>query len=140
MSDRGFRISIAVLALAGTAIASYLLYERYTGGRVACSFGGCETVQRSRYSEIFGLPVAAAGLAAYLGLLAMAFRQGELALAAGLAVAVAGVLFSAYLLYAQIVFIGAICEWCVASDAVISAIAAFSLLRLRPRRLEELPV
>jgi uncharacterized membrane protein len=136
VSDRTLRIAIGVLALAGAAIASYLVFERYTGGAVSCSFGGCETVQRSRYSVVVGIPVAVFGLAAYLVLFALTFSRAELAHAAGLAVALAGVLFGAYLLYAQIVLIGAICEWCVASDAVVTAIAALTLLRLRPRLLE----
>lgn len=136
MSDRSLRIAIGVLGLAGAAIASYLLFERYSGGTVACSFGGCETVQRSHYSEVLGIPVAVLGLTAYLSLLGLTFLRSQTAHAASLAVALTGVIFSAYLVYAQIVLIGAICEWCLASDVVVSAIAALSLLRLRSRRLQ----
>ena len=39
--------------------------------------------------------------------------------------------FSAYLLYIQVSVIGAICQWCVATDAITTAIAALALLRLR---------
>jgi uncharacterized membrane protein len=126
-------MAIAALALAGAAIATYLVVEHYTGGSVACSFGGCETVQRSRYSEVLGVPVALIGLAAYLSLFGLTFSRSEAARAAGMAIAISGVGFGAYLLYAQIGLIGAICEWCVASDAVVSGIAALSLLRVRSR-------
>ena len=38
-------------------------------------------------------------------------------------------LFAAWLLYAQIALIHAICQWCVASDVVISLLAVFTVLR-----------
>ena len=137
MTDRSLRIAVAALALAGAGIASYLVFEHYSGGSVACTFGGgCETVQHSRYSSVLGVPVALLGLTAYVALLGLAFSRSQVAHAAGLAVALTGVVFSAYLLYAQIALVGAICQWCVANDAVVSTIAAISLLRLRSFRLQ----
>jgi hypothetical protein len=44
VTQRGLRAAIAVLALAGIAVTSYLVYARYTGTRLACTTGGCETV------------------------------------------------------------------------------------------------
>ena len=42
MTDGRLRTAIAALALAGAAVAAYLVYARYTGTRLACTTGGCE--------------------------------------------------------------------------------------------------
>lgn len=131
MTETRLRAALAALALAGTAIAAYLTYTRYTGEPIACATGGCETVQRSRYSQVAGIPVAVLGLAAYLVLLAAAAWPGDLAAAVGAAVALAGVAFSAWLLYAQLALIDAVCQWCLANDAVIVLAAVAALARLR---------
>jgi uncharacterized membrane protein len=46
-------------------------------------------------------------------------------------VALAAVGFGAYLLYVQLHVIGAVCSWCVASDALMTGIAAAALVRIR---------
>jgi uncharacterized membrane protein len=131
VSRRAARIAIAALSLVGTAITSYLLYTRYSHTRIACPTGGCETVQESRYSELAGIPVAAIGLAGYLGLLATTFVRAEWARAAAVATSLAAVAFSAYLLVVQLVVIDAVCAWCVASDCVILAIALLAVVDAR---------
>ena len=49
---------VALLALLELAIAVYLEIERARGRSVACPIGGggCETVQKSRYSHLAGVP------------------------------------------------------------------------------------
>ncbi len=129
MTDRVARTAIAILALVGAGIAAYLLYERYTGGTIVCTSGGCETVQHSRYAKVAGVPVALIGLAGYVGLFVTALLRGEVARAAGVTLAVCAVLFGAYLLVVQVVAIHAICIWCVASDMVVTLIALLALAR-----------
>jgi uncharacterized membrane protein len=134
LTDGRLRAATAVLALAGAGIAAYLVYARYSGGAIACFTGGCETVQRSSYSELAGIPVAILGLAAYVTVFALALVPGEPARAALLALVLAGVAFSGYLLWAQAGPIGAFCLWCLASDAIMSALAILTLLRVVPVR------
>ena len=131
MSERSSRISSAALALVGIGITGYLLAIRATGATLSCTSGGCETVQNSSYSEIFGVPVAALGLGACAVLLAAALASGELARLTGAVVALAAFAFSLYLVVMQAVVIEALCDWCLATDAVITALAALALLRLR---------
>jgi uncharacterized membrane protein len=131
MTERRLRGVIAAFATLGAAVAGYLVVERYTGGVISCSTGGCETVQQSTYSSLAGVPVAVLGLCAYLAILALSFVLTETGRAAQLAIALAGVTFSAYLLWAQAVPIGAFCDWCVASDAIMTIIALLVLLRVR---------
>lgn len=132
MSEHTIRFTSAALAAVGAAIAGYLLYVRSTGGTLACVTGGCDTVQHSSYAEMFGVPVSALGLAGFVGLFAVALARGEWARLTQAALALAGFFFGAYLLYVQVAVIDAICQWCVASDLLTTAIAALSLLRLRP--------
>jgi len=131
VSDRALRIAIAVLALAGAAIAAYLTYAKYADATIACSTGGCETVQSSEYAEILGLPIPILGLAGYLAILGTAFFAGETARLVGAALALGGLAFSVYLLLVQIVAIGAFCQWCLASDVVMLLLAAAAVARLR---------
>jgi uncharacterized membrane protein len=131
MSQARLRTGVAALALVGVAIAGYLTYVHYAGVSITCSTGGCETVQHSRYAEIFGVPVALLGLLAFVGILASAIRGGIEGRAATLSISLAGVAFAAYLLVVQLAVIGAVCEWCVASDAVTTLIAALALFAAR---------
>lgn len=121
---------MALLALAGAAIASYLVVVRYTDSQVVCPTSGCETVQRSQYAELFGVPVALLGMIAYLAVLASAARAGALAAAAGATVALGSLAFGAYLLVVQLAVIHAVCVWCVTSDVVVAALAGATVARL----------
>ena len=131
MSVGRLRAAIAALTLVGAGIAAYLVYTRYSGASIFCSTGGCETVQSSRYAEVAGIPVAVLGLFGYAAILVTAALAGPTAAAAGTAFALIGAAFSAYLLYAQLVLIDAVCQWCVASDVVISMVAIACLWRFR---------
>ena len=130
MSDRTLRVAICVLAAAGAAIAGYLLYERWTGGPLICSTGGCETVQNSHYSKIAGVPLALLGLLAYAGIFVTGLLRSELARAAGAALAVSGLAFALYLVYVQNSKIHAWCQWCLASDAILTVLAVLTVMRL----------
>ena len=133
MSDRALRVAAAVVALAGLGVAGYLTWAHYADASVICvSGGGCETVQESAYSELAGVPVAALGVAAYAAVLALVAWDTPSARLAAAAIALVGLLFSAYLLVLQLFVIDAICIWCVANDVVIApALAVLTGLRLR---------
>jgi uncharacterized membrane protein len=124
------RAAIAVACLVGTGIAAYLTYVHYAHVAPICTSGGCEKVQTSRYAELGGVPVALLGLVAYVVLLGAAFVRGLEAAFAGVFVALVGVAFSAYLLWAQLGPIGAICQWCLGNDAAITVVAALYVVRM----------
>ncbi|HZO63252.1 MAG TPA: vitamin K epoxide reductase family protein [Gaiellaceae bacterium] len=131
MTDGRLRAAIALLALAGAAISAYLVYTRYTGTRIACTTGGCETVQHSKYAKLAGVPVAALGLAAYLTVAATALSARVEAAAIGAAVVLGGFAFGVYLIVIQVAVIDAICQWCMASDGILALLAVLSAVRLR---------
>lgn len=131
MSDRLLRSAIAALAVGGAAVSGYLIWARYRGAEVVCSTGGCETVQSSSYAEVLGVPVAVLGLAGYVLIGATALAGGPLASAVGASAALAAAAFSSYLLVVQLTVIDAVCDWCLASDAITTVLAAGTLFRLR---------
>jgi uncharacterized membrane protein len=124
------RLATAGVALLGAADAAYLTVVHYAHVAPICSTGGCETVQHSRYAELHGVPVAVLGLAAYAVVLATVAVRGVPAAALGALVALVGTAFSGYLLWAQLARIHAICQWCVANDAVVAVLAVLCVARL----------
>lgn len=130
MIEGRLRVAIGSLALAGVGLTSYLLYIRWTGATPACTTNGCETVQASSYSQVLGVPVALLGLLAYAAIFGCALLRNDLGRVAAFSLALAGVAYAAYLFYVQLAVIHAVCEWCVASDIVMTAVAALALVRL----------
>jgi uncharacterized membrane protein len=131
LSDRSLRAAIAALALAGIAVTAYLVYSRYSGTRLACATGGCETVQHSKYAKAAGIPVAVLGLIAYLTVLGTALSARVEAAALGAAIVLAGLAFGIYLIVIQVAVIDAICQWCLVSDGILALLAVATAERLR---------
>jgi len=114
------RMIVAMLALAGIFVALYLLlYKMGIIGHLDCSIGSCETVNTSKWARFMGFPVAAWGVAFYVGMFALAVvstgeRYADSAQMSKLLAFVAGtgVLFK----------IHAICQWCVISAIIVTVI------------------
>jgi uncharacterized membrane protein len=121
---------IASVCVIGVAIAAYLTYVHYAHTAPICTTGGCETVQKSKYAELGGVPVALLGLITYVVLFALAFSRGVTGALAGVFVALVGVAFSGYLLWAQLGPIGAICQWCLGNDLTIAVVATLYVVRM----------
>ena len=108
---------LAVLDVAGLAIAMYLSVVELGGGVPACGpLKGCEEVALSEYSRIGGIPVAVYGVGLSLILLTLAiawWRTNLYVLLLGhYGLSLAGVLFEAYFMYLQVAVIRAVCVWC----------------------------
>ena len=118
--------AIAGLTLLGLAISIYLTYVHYAGIEPVCSsISNCERVQTSEYADLVGIPVAVLGIAGYAAILvSLRMRVDVTALLAYLAVA-----FSAYLTWAELFKIDAICQWCVASAIITLVIAVLATVR-----------
>jgi uncharacterized membrane protein len=129
---------IAIVAAAGAGVAGYLTYVHYADVSPLClAHGGCETVQTSAYAKLAGVPVALLGLIGYLGVLASLAVRTDLGRLAGAFIALVGFGFSAYLTYRELFTIDALCQWCVASAALMTALAVLTgleALRTPPPR------
>lgn len=130
MSERSLARAIGVLAAVGLAIAGYLTWVHYSGDEPLClASGACERVQSSDYAKVAGVPVALLGLVGYLAILASLAIRGEAGRMATALLALAGFGFSAYLTYAEVFEIEALCQWCVASAVIMTLIAGLSMVR-----------
>jgi uncharacterized membrane protein len=132
MSDRRLRAGALAIAGIGVCVAGYLTYVHYAGLQPFCAGGGhgCERVQSSTYAMLGGIPVAVIGLAGYVAIAAALLASGERARLAAAALAVSGFGFSAYLTYLELFVIDAICQWCVASAVLLTALMVLTVLRL----------
>ena len=120
-----------MLALIGLGITSYLSYEKLSGGEPTCVIGGgCATVQNSPYAELAGIPLSYLGVITYIILVASALIPGFPGRLVGFIVALCGVAFSGWLLYAELFLIKAICPYCVASLIVMVASLGVAIARL----------
>jgi uncharacterized membrane protein len=90
---------------------------------------GCETVQKSDYSKLAGVPVALLGLIGYAGILAALIKDDENSRAAAAFISIIGFGFSAWLTYTEIAIIDAICIWCVGSAICMTILAALNVSR-----------
>ena len=125
------RAGSAAVGFVGLGIAGYLTVVHYTGAAPVCALShGCETVQKSRYSELAGVPVALLGLLGYLAILAALARDGERERTLAAFVSLAGFGFSAWLTYVEVARLDAICIWCVGSAICMTLLAALSITRV----------
>jgi uncharacterized membrane protein len=132
VSDRTLRLALAVVALAGAALATYLTYVHYDEGALICTTGGCEQVQQSEYAELAGIPVALLGLIAYVAVLVLVAWDTPLARTLTAALALGALAFSCYLVALQLFVIEATCVWCMVNDLlIVPLLAVLSVWRLR---------
>jgi uncharacterized membrane protein len=131
-----YRILVA-LAILGLAVSIYMTVFKLTSNENMClGSGDCSTVNNSRYASVYGIPVAAIGVAGYLAILATLLlegrneflRQNASMILFGLALA--GFLFTVYLIYVEIALIHALCPFCITSQVAMTAIFMLSIIRL----------
>jgi uncharacterized membrane protein len=133
------RKSIAVLSLVGLFLATYLtLYKLGYVEQLACGTGSCEVVQASKWSRLFGQPVALWGAGFYLSVFALSVAGsfGRLADSRAVGIGLAavsgcGVLFSGWLTYVEVADLHAICRYCVTSAGLVVVVFVLSALDLR---------
>ena len=142
------RMAVAVLALLGLLVSTYLLlYKMGIVGTLVCGgSGACERVQDSHYAQFLGIPVAAYGVGGFATLLLVALaglgerwgtHPGPSRLLAGLSMI--GVLFAMYLTYLEVAVIHDICKWCVAIAVTITTIFVVAVLGVRSLRTAPAP-
>jgi uncharacterized membrane protein len=127
------RALLGAVSVVGIALSLYLTWTYAIGSSPAClgGSGGCETVQSSPYSRLLGIPVAALGLGGYAALLVSAALRGVVGILSGLFLALLGALYSGYLTWLEVFVIEALCQWCLASAALMVAALILTTLRLR---------
>jgi uncharacterized membrane protein len=127
-SNRLTALSLA-LAASGVAVSAYLTLVHYRDDLLVCAVGGCHTVQKSPYAELYGIPVAILGLGMFVAMLLLGLLRRlrpEVAETTTLVIfglALAGTVFTVYLTYLELFVIDAVCQWCV-----LTALLTWALL------------
>jgi uncharacterized membrane protein len=125
-------LPLVALAVGGIVLTGYLSYTQWFGQPLAyCSEGSsCDLVQSSRWSTLFGLPIAVWGLAAYALLATLAASRAKLRSRALLMAGIVALSFSVYLNIAVRADLGVSCAYCLASLALLATAVAWLLMRL----------
>jgi uncharacterized membrane protein len=129
MMSRGADVVLGLaLMTVGFAISTYLLVAHYAHVPLACVNSGpidCDAVTNSSFGLVPGttLPVALLGMVFFalnsaVYLLAV-IRPSPRVIVAHLGIATCGVFVAVYLVWAEIVVINRICEWCTAVHILV---------------------
>lgn len=125
--------SIIALALVGFTDSAFLLAKRVSGAPIPCFItSGCDTVSKSPYSVLFGVPLSLWGVLFYLGIgfLALLYADTKNILVAKLIplATTLGFLSSLYFIYIQKFKIGAFCIYCILSAIISTALFALGVI------------
>jgi vitamin-K-epoxide reductase (warfarin-sensitive) len=125
---------IAVLSLAGMIVSAVSLQRHYAKSATAyCDFSqkfSCDIVNRSEYSTVMGIPVAAIGVAGYGALFVLTtFWKSRSETRTRLLVAcLAGLAFALYLTYIEAYELRIWCILCLVSLGMISLITLSAIV------------
>ena len=149
---RRLLLAITILAGLGIVVSSYGLWQHYAPlGAGFCNFNesfSCDVVNKSIYSEIFGIPVALVGIVGYAVLAIVGIWMMRIVRVspppAGrgsqrgwglqswsqllLILSLLGLIFQAGLTIVELWWIGAYCPICIVSQVIIVAIGAFAFI------------
>jgi uncharacterized membrane protein len=128
----------AAVALVGLGDAVYLTIHHYTAEVVPCGEGfDCGAVLNSQYAEMFGIPLAAFGAAAYFAAFSLAiltaFGNRSTWTLFGVQISLM-LLFTVWLLYLQAYVIEAYCQFCLLSAATTFVLFVIFLVSKFARR------
>jgi uncharacterized membrane protein len=131
-----YRISVALVVI-GLLVSVYMTIYKATSNDALClGSGDCSTVNASRYSEVYGIPVASVGIAGYFAILLLHwyerrdkfFEKNAPMLIFGMGLT--GFLFTLYLIYVEFAILKAYCPFCLASQTAMTLIFIISIIRL----------
>jgi len=133
---KNLQLAVIIAVTIGFLDASYLTYEHFFQPLAACGvgfFADCGTVLQSKYSVMFGIPLAIWGMLQYAAIAYFAwlsfasestFYKRLLFFQTAL-----GFIFSLYFVYIQVGIIGALCQYCLLS--AITSTFLYIIVRMR---------
>lgn len=122
---------IFILSVFGVILAIYVLQSFLRHTSIVCLNSGCETVRKSSFSYIFGIPVPAFGLVGYTMLAILTFLKTtskDVRISQWMVgIATFGIVFVSWFSFTEIFIIKAICTWCAVSAVNMFVIFYFAL-------------
>jgi vitamin-K-epoxide reductase (warfarin-sensitive) len=125
--------AIVVFAVVGMIVSGIALQRHYAKSATGyCDFGekfNCDIVNRSEYSAVLDIPVAAIGVAGYAAIFALStyWRSQNQTPVRLLIASLAGLAFALYLTYIEAYKLEIWCILCLSSLVCIAAIAVLSM-------------
>jgi len=135
-------ILIYIASIIGLVDAGYLSIAKLTSAQLYCTpgLGDCLTVNASKWSYIFGIPVAYLGFLTYLAIVLLLVLSKRIKLLADYQeylfffITLVGILFSAYLTYIEAAVLHTFCQWCVLSAAMMTVLFITAVIKLARRQ------
>jgi len=129
---------IWIAAILGLSVAVYLTISKLTHSQLYCTpgLGDCNKVNSTRWSLLWGIPLAAYGAGMYAVILLVQLLKDRVKYIAKyehlllFGISLFGFLFSLYLTYLELFVIKAVCQWCVVSALSVTTIFIVSIIRL----------
>jgi uncharacterized membrane protein len=131
-----YRASVALVVL-GLLVSIYMtIFKIYKIEQMCIGSGGCNIVNASKYSEVYGIPVAVFGVLGYAAILVtlffenrnLFFKQNSALMIFGMALT--GFLFTVWLIYVEVAILKALCPFCVTSQTAMTIIFIIAVMRL----------
>jgi uncharacterized membrane protein len=127
-----------IMTIIGLVDSIYLLWIKIANDKAYClqGVGDCWTVNTSKYSSIYGIPVSVFGIIGYALILFVFLQEDRIAFLKrnGLNIlfglTLFGLAYSIYLTYIELFVIYAICPFCVISAAAMVGLFGLTLYRL----------
>jgi len=121
---------IGILAFLGFLDATYLTLLHYKNAIPPCTIHGCEVVLTSKFSTIFGIPIALFGAGFYLSVLALLGIWLQIKKSSILSLltilTLLGLMVGIFLVFLQAFILNAFCQYCVASEVIDFLLFALS--------------
>lgn len=128
-TDRRLLLAIRLVILPGFFAATYLSYSKIFDAAIVCT-SGCEIIQASRWSEIFGIPVTVLGMLTYLLIFGSTFVNNDVGKLAGAFFATTGAAFSIWLQYQSLFVMEHFCPYCFTSAVCMQILAVCTIVRV----------
>ena len=133
-----FIVYAAIVAFLGFLDTTYLTILHFKNVAPPCTIAGCEVVLTSKYSVIYGVPLALLGSLFYLSVIIICLliltNYKEKFLQAFYLLAGIGLVVSLVLIGIQAFDLKAFCQYCLLSAATSTGIAMLAFLEHRSRK------
>ncbi len=128
----------AVIACLGLIDSAYLWLIKITNNEALCipGIGDCWSVNNSKYSEFYGIPISVFGVATYIAILVLILAEKRSGaqrvnlILAQFGITLMGFIFSLYLTYIQYGVLKAFCPFCLVSAICMTALFVITIIRL----------
>ena len=133
-----------ITALIGIIDASYLTFIKFTHTPIYCTpgLGDCASVNSSKWSTLWGIPIAVFGLLFYLLVLFLIVFGHKIKFIEPVlnyvlfGICFFGFLFSMYLTYLELFVLHAVCQWCMVSATCATVLFILMILWQKEFKLQ----